>query len=214
MCAAAVAIKTFVTLFIIGTIYQASNIYIVWIFFVLLQWSTWGSLFGVNPSSTAGLYVLEYLIYVLIAIFFAWISAIAVKVFAPYACGSGIPEVCNQVKDVFKLSFSGYFQFSWCTNSTSNLCSRNVYNIESWCFVMVLSHVSVISNGVSNVSIFWCCCGVVLSSWWRRQSFITFIQLPAVYNIMTEIRTSKPGRLLYLLYLPWLITVISMFAFR
>ena len=72
----------------------------------LLQWSTWGSLFGVNPSSTAGLYVLEYVIYVLIAIFFAWISAIAVKVFAPYACGSGIPEVCNQVKDVFKMSFS------------------------------------------------------------------------------------------------------------
>ena len=111
MCTASAAIETFVTLFIkllvfiIGTIYQASNIH-VRLFFVLLQWSTWGSLFGVNPSSIAGLYVLEYVIYVLIAIFFAWISAIAVKVFAPYACGSGIPEVCNQVKDVFKMSFS------------------------------------------------------------------------------------------------------------
>ena len=132
MCAASVAIKTFVTLFIIGTIYQASNIQIVWIFVILLQWSTWGSLFGVNPSSTAGLYVLEYVIYVLIAIFFAWISAIAVKVFAPYACGSGIPEVCNcnRVKDVFRMSSSVYFQFSSCTDSTSNLCCLNVNNIE------------------------------------------------------------------------------------
>ena len=159
MCTASAAIETFVTLFIkllvfiIGTIYQASNIH-VRLFFVLLQWSTWGSLFGVNPSSIAGLYVLEYVIYVLIAIFFAWISAIAVKVFAPYACGSGIPEVCNQVKDVFKMSFSVWFQFSSCTNSTSNLCCLSVNNIESCCFVTVLSNVSVISNGVSNVSIF------------------------------------------------------------
>ena len=96
-----------------------------------------------NPSSTAGLYVLEYVIYVLIAIFFAWISAIAVKVFAPYACGSGIPEVCNRVKDVFKMSFSVYFQFSSCTDSTSNLRGLNVNNIGSCCFVMVLSNVSV-----------------------------------------------------------------------
>ena len=30
-----------------------------------------------------------------------------------------------------------------------------MYNIESCCFVMMLSNVSVISNGVSNVSIFY-----------------------------------------------------------
>ena len=106
-----------------------------------------------NPSSTAGLYVLEYVIYVLIAIFFAWISAIAVKVFAPYACGSGIPEVCN--------CLSLFNSSSLLALIPQVICA--VYNIVSCCFVTVLSNVSVISNGVSNVSIFIYCCGVVLS---------------------------------------------------
>ncbi|XP_067946446.1 H(+)/Cl(-) exchange transporter 4-like [Watersipora subatra] len=57
------------------------------------QWSTWSDLFGIKIQTGAGVYVLEYLFYCVVGIVFAVISAIAVKVFAPYACGSGIPEI-------------------------------------------------------------------------------------------------------------------------
>lgn len=41
----------------------------------------------------AGAYVLNYLMYVLWALLFAFLAVSLVRVFAPYACGSGIPEV-------------------------------------------------------------------------------------------------------------------------
>jgi len=47
---------------------------------------------GQNGVST---YVLNYFTYVLLAVCFSTLAAILVKVFAPYACGSGIPEVSD-----------------------------------------------------------------------------------------------------------------------
>ena len=41
----------------------------------------------------AGAYVIQYMLYILWACFFAWMAAILVRVFAPYASGSGIPEI-------------------------------------------------------------------------------------------------------------------------
>jgi chloride channel 3/4/5 len=41
----------------------------------------------------AGGYVLQYLFYVLWAVSFALLAASLVKMFAPYACGSGVPEI-------------------------------------------------------------------------------------------------------------------------
>lgn len=41
----------------------------------------------------AGSYVLAYFMYVVWAILLATLAAMLVRVFAPYACGSGIPEV-------------------------------------------------------------------------------------------------------------------------
>jgi len=43
----------------------------------------------------AGAYMLSYLMYVVWAIIFAALASMMVRVFAPYACGSGIPEVCE-----------------------------------------------------------------------------------------------------------------------
>lgn len=38
-------------------------------------------------------YILNYLIYIVWALFFAFLAVTLVRAFAPYACGSGIPEV-------------------------------------------------------------------------------------------------------------------------
>ena len=40
-----------------------------------------------------GAYVLNYFLYVLWALLFSFLAVSLVRVFAPYACGSGIPEV-------------------------------------------------------------------------------------------------------------------------
>lgn len=56
------------------------------------QWKTWSEIFG-GSRSGAGSYVVTYFVYMLWAIVFAMLAALFVRVFAPYACGSGIPEV-------------------------------------------------------------------------------------------------------------------------
>lgn len=38
-------------------------------------------------------YILNYLVYIVWALFFAFLAVTLVRAFAPYACGSGIPEV-------------------------------------------------------------------------------------------------------------------------
>ncbi|XP_061164575.1 H(+)/Cl(-) exchange transporter 3-like isoform X1 [Saccostrea echinata] len=56
------------------------------------QWKTWSDVFGASGSE-AGSYVTSYVFYVIWAIIFGILAAMFVKVFAPYACGSGIPEI-------------------------------------------------------------------------------------------------------------------------
>ena len=57
------------------------------------QWYTWAEILGV--SSGGGAYVVKYLLYLICGCFFALLAAMFVRVFAPYACGSGIPEVSS-----------------------------------------------------------------------------------------------------------------------
>ena len=54
-------------------------------------WYTWSMRSEVNDSTTS--YVLNYFLYVLFAIVFAGLSGSFVIFLAPYAAGSGIPEV-------------------------------------------------------------------------------------------------------------------------
>ncbi|XP_064607560.1 H(+)/Cl(-) exchange transporter 4-like isoform X2 [Liolophura sinensis] len=56
------------------------------------RWYTWAELFGIDGQN-AGAYVIKYLLYVVWALIFATLAAMLVRVFAPYACGSGIPEI-------------------------------------------------------------------------------------------------------------------------
>lgn len=56
----------------------------------MLKWVTWGSRFGSDsdPSGAA-----SFFFHVGFAILFGVSAAMLVKAFAPYACGSGVPEV-------------------------------------------------------------------------------------------------------------------------
>ena len=40
-------------------------------------------------------YAINYFLYIITAVIFSTLAGILIKVFAPYACGSGIPEVTN-----------------------------------------------------------------------------------------------------------------------
>uniref|UniRef100_A0A8B9JG00 Chloride channel protein n=1 Tax=Astyanax mexicanus TaxID=7994 RepID=A0A8B9JG00_ASTMX len=56
------------------------------------QWQKWAELMtGYNEG--AGAYLLNYFLYVMWALFFSFLAVSLVRVFAPYACGSGIPEI-------------------------------------------------------------------------------------------------------------------------
>ncbi|XP_049885114.1 H(+)/Cl(-) exchange transporter 5 isoform X2 [Pectinophora gossypiella] len=56
------------------------------------QWRTWAQLFG-ETREGPGAYIISYLLYIVWALIFAALSASLVRMFAPYACGSGIPEI-------------------------------------------------------------------------------------------------------------------------
>ncbi|XP_057660281.1 H(+)/Cl(-) exchange transporter 5 [Diorhabda carinulata] len=56
------------------------------------QWQTWAELLG-QTRAGAGAYIISYLFYIIWALLFAALSASLVRMFAPYACGSGIPEI-------------------------------------------------------------------------------------------------------------------------
>lgn len=45
------------------------------------------------PLQGPGSYIMNYFMYIYWALSFAFLAVCLVKVFAPYACGSGIPEV-------------------------------------------------------------------------------------------------------------------------
>ena len=54
-------------------------------------WYSWSLRSGVNNSTTG--YVLNYFLYILFSVLFAGLSGAFVIFLAPYAAGSGIPEV-------------------------------------------------------------------------------------------------------------------------
>ncbi|XP_060785703.1 H(+)/Cl(-) exchange transporter 5 isoform X5 [Neoarius graeffei] len=56
------------------------------------HWKSWAELtVGVGEGASA--YVVNYLMYVTWALLFSYLAVALVKAFAPYACGSGIPEI-------------------------------------------------------------------------------------------------------------------------
>lgn len=56
------------------------------------NWYEWPELFGFFSEGSAS-YIISYISYILWSLLFASLAASLVKMFAPYACGSGIPEI-------------------------------------------------------------------------------------------------------------------------
>ena len=57
-------------------------------------WWSWSEVFGKGKLGTGTPpYIISYISYMAVAILFAALSASLVRMFAPYACGSGIPEI-------------------------------------------------------------------------------------------------------------------------
>lgn len=56
------------------------------------QWLSWPEVFSISKFGV-GPYIISYFFYIVWALLFASLSASLVRMFAPYACGSGIPEV-------------------------------------------------------------------------------------------------------------------------
>ncbi|XP_076336973.1 H(+)/Cl(-) exchange transporter 5-like isoform X1 [Tachypleus tridentatus] len=56
------------------------------------QWYTWAELFG-HFRDDAWAFIISYILYVMWSLVFAGLAVLLVRTFAPYACGSGIPEI-------------------------------------------------------------------------------------------------------------------------
>uniref|UniRef100_A0AAX7VVJ3 Chloride channel protein n=1 Tax=Astatotilapia calliptera TaxID=8154 RepID=A0AAX7VVJ3_ASTCA len=56
------------------------------------QWQSWAELIT-GKSEGPFAYIMNYLMYIFWALMFSFLAVILVRAFAPYACGSGIPEI-------------------------------------------------------------------------------------------------------------------------
>ncbi len=73
------------------------------------EWFTWPQVFGTYKRG-AGEFFLSYIMYIFWSTIFATFAVLLVKVFAPYACGSGIPEV-RRKKETHQLHSEILFLF-------------------------------------------------------------------------------------------------------
>jgi chloride channel 3/4/5 len=59
----------------------------------IIKWFKWQTLFGFSDEDPFLEYVASFFVHVFFSLAFASSAALLVKFFAPYACGSGVPEV-------------------------------------------------------------------------------------------------------------------------
>lgn len=111
------------------------------VFYLCSQWQPWPELFGLADIHGAGPYVLSYVLYCTVAIVFALISAVGVKIFAPYACGSGIPEVGGvgmAAQGALASTEISYVNFAFAFFSC--LASHKHTNLIEACFVFAIEY--------------------------------------------------------------------------
>uniref|UniRef100_A0A452TEP2 H(+)/Cl(-) exchange transporter 4 n=1 Tax=Ursus maritimus TaxID=29073 RepID=A0A452TEP2_URSMA len=115
-------------------------------------WQKWSELL-VNQSEGASAYILNYLMYILWALLFAFLAVSLVRVFAPYACGSGIPEI--------KTILSGFI--------IRGYLGKRTLLIKTVTLVLVVS--SGLSLGKEGPLVHVaCCCGNFFSSLFSKYS--------------------------------------------
>lgn len=72
------------------------------------EWTSWSQLVGLEESGLA-FYCLNYFFYVFTAFIFALSTVVLVRYFAPYACGSGIPEIKTILGGFIIKGYLGYW---------------------------------------------------------------------------------------------------------
>ncbi|KAL8806004.1 MAG: hypothetical protein Q9223_004695 [Gallowayella weberi] len=70
-------------------------------------WTPWGVALRVKP--TAGMYIVEYIFFVLFSVFFALCASTLVRNYAPYAKHSGIPEIKTVLGGFIIRRFMGFW---------------------------------------------------------------------------------------------------------
>eukprot|EP00794_Sanderia_malayensis_P007396 gene7396-8216_t len=70
-----------------------------------LQWKTWSEVLGLAKEN----YMLNYFFYVSLSFIFALLTVVLVRYFAPYACGSGIPEIKTILGGFIIKGYLGYW---------------------------------------------------------------------------------------------------------
>ena len=60
---------------------------------IFQKWKNWNDLLNIPNGDASLSYFISMFFHVCISIIFAAIAAILVKFYAPYACGSGVPEI-------------------------------------------------------------------------------------------------------------------------
>ena len=93
-----------------------------------MQWYSWPEVLGAQHDSAGG-YVLAYLCYVIWALALGLLAVRMVRTFAPYACGSGIPEVSRAAWEAGRrrggVCYSG--KHLWHVRSRSCVCLVAVF---------------------------------------------------------------------------------------
>ena len=73
------------------------------------QWKSWAQILT-HSDSGAVAYVIDYFLYIIISLLFGLLAVTLVRWFAPYACGSGIPEVSHHNVVCKLIKFPNYIQ--------------------------------------------------------------------------------------------------------
>jgi len=115
------------------------------------KWTTWPQLLGITADHSFADYIMSFLTYIISSLLFASLAALLVKRFAPYARGSGIPEI--------KTILSGFV--------IKGYLGKWTFTVKSICMVLVVA--AGLSLGKEGPFVHIACCiGNIISHFFPK----------------------------------------------
>lgn len=115
------------------------------------KWHSWPQMLGIGPDFAFTSYIMSYLLYIMWCLFFATLAGLLVKRFAPYARGSGIPEI--------KTILSGFV--------IREYLGKWTFTVKSICMVLVVA--AGLSLGKEGPFVHIACCiGNIISQYFPK----------------------------------------------